>query len=56
MKAEIKLTAYVVVGSFVGGYIAKSMKKSTLFGAFIGGLAPILAYQLSIEYNKKFNK
>lgn len=47
------LPTYVILGAVVGRYVAKNMKKSTTLGMVVGGLAPLLAYKLSIEYDKK---
>jgi hypothetical protein len=47
------LPAYVILGAVVGRYVAKNMGKSTTLGMVVGGLAPLLAYQLSIEYDRK---
>lgn len=47
------LPTYVILGAVVGRYVAKNMKKSTTLGMVLGGLAPLLAYQLSIEYDRK---
>lgn len=52
-ERPMRLGAYIIVGAFVGKYVAKNMKKSTTLGMVVGGLAPLLAYQLSIEYDKK---
>jgi len=50
---RLRVGAYIVLGAVVGRYVAKNMKKSTTLGMFVGGLAPLLAYQLSIEYDRK---
>jgi len=47
------LPAYVVLGVIVGRYVAKSMKKSTTLGMVVGGVLPLVAYQLSLEYDRK---
>jgi hypothetical protein len=47
------LPAYVVLGIVVGRYVAKSMKKSTTLGMVVGGVLPLVAYQLSLEYDRK---
>jgi hypothetical protein len=47
------LPTYVILGAVVGRYVAKSMGKSTTLGMVVGGLAPLLAYQLSISYDRK---
>jgi hypothetical protein len=47
------LPTYMILGAVVGRYIAKNIKKSTTLGMVVGGLAPLLAYQLSIEYDRK---
>ena len=52
-ERPMRLGAYIIVGAVVGRYVAKNMKKSTTLGMVVGGLAPLLAYQLSIEYDKK---
>jgi len=52
-ERPFRLGAYIIVGAFVGRYVAKNMKKSTTLGMVVGGLAPLLAYQLSIEYDRK---
>lgn len=52
-ERPMRLGAYIIVGAVVGRYVAKNMKKSTTLGMVLGGLAPLLAYQLSIEYDKK---
>lgn len=52
-ERPLRLGAYIIVGAVVGKYIAKKMNKSTTFGMVIGGLAPLLAYQLSIQYDRK---
>jgi hypothetical protein len=52
-ERPMRLGAYIIVGAFVGRYVAKNMKKSTTLGMVVGGLAPLLAYQLSIEYDRK---
>lgn len=50
---RLRVGAYIIVGAVVGRYVAKNMKKSTTLGMVLGGLAPLLAYRLSIEYDKK---
>jgi hypothetical protein len=52
-ERPMRLGAYIIVGAVVGRYVAKNMKKSTTLGMVVGGLAPLLAYQLSIEYDRK---
>lgn len=52
-ERPMRLGAYIIVGAVVGRYVAKNIKKSTTLGMVVGGLAPLLAYQLSIEYDKK---
>ena len=52
-ERPMRLGAYIIVGAVVGRYVAKNMKKSTTLGMVLGGLAPLLAYQLSIEYDRK---
>jgi hypothetical protein len=50
---RVRIVAYVILGAVVGRYVAKNMKKSTTLGIVVGGLAPLLAYQLSIAYDRK---
>lgn len=50
---RLRIGAYIIVGAFVGRYVAKNMGKSTTLGMVVGGLAPLLAYQLTLEYDKK---
>jgi hypothetical protein len=50
---RLRLGTYIILGAVVGRYVAKSMKKSTTLGVVVGGLAPLLAYQLSLEYDRK---
>jgi hypothetical protein len=52
-ERPMRLGAYIILGAVVGRYVAKNMKKSTTLGIIVGGLAPLLAYQLSIEYDRK---
>jgi hypothetical protein len=52
-ERPMRLGAYIILGAVVGRYVAKNMKKSTTLGMVVGGLAPLLAYQLSIEYDRK---
>jgi hypothetical protein len=52
-ERPMRLGAYIIVGAVVGRYVAKNMKKSATLGMVVGGLAPLLAYQLSIEYDRK---
>jgi hypothetical protein len=52
-ERPMRLGAYIIVGAVVGRYVAKNMKKSTTLGMVVGGLAPLLAYKLSIEYDRK---
>jgi hypothetical protein len=52
-ERPMRIGAYIIVGAVVGRYVAKNMGKSTTLGMVIGGLAPLLAYQLSIEYDRK---
>ena len=52
-ERPMRLGAYIVIGAFMGRYVAKNMKKSTTLGMVVGGLAPLLAYQLSIAYDRK---
>jgi hypothetical protein len=47
------LPTYVILGTIVGRYVAKNMKKSTTLGMVVGGLAPLLALKLTMEYDKK---
>lgn len=47
------LPTYVILGAVVGRYVAKNMKKSTTLGMVVGGLAPLLALKLTMEYDKK---
>lgn len=53
IERTMKLGAYIIVGAVVGRYVAKNMKKSTTLGMVLGGLAPLLAFKLTIEYDKK---
>lgn len=50
---RLRVGTYMIIGAIVGRYVAKNMKKSTTLGMVVGGLAPLLAYQLSIEYDRK---
>lgn len=50
---RLRLGAYIILGAFVGRYVSKKMSKSTTLGMVLGGLTPLLAYKLSIEYDKK---
>lgn len=50
---RLRLGAYIILGAVVGRYVAKNMKKSTTLGMVLGGLAPLLAFKLTIEYDKK---
>jgi hypothetical protein len=50
---RVRIGAYVILGAVVGRYVAKNMGKSTTLGMVVGGLAPLLAYQLTLEYDKK---
>jgi hypothetical protein len=50
---RLRVGAYIILGAVVGRYVAKNMKKSTTLGMVVGGLAPLLAYQLSISYDRK---
>jgi len=50
---RVRIGAYVILGAVVGRYVAKNMGKSTTLGIVVGGLAPLLAYQLTLEYDKK---
>jgi hypothetical protein len=52
-ERPMRLGAYIILGAVVGRYVAKNMGKSTTLGMVVGGLAPLLAYQLSIEYDRK---
>lgn len=52
-ERPMRLGAYIILGAVVGRYVAKNMKKSTTLGMVVGGLAPLLAYQLSIAYDRK---
>lgn len=52
-ERPMRLGAYIILGAVVGRYVAKNMKKSATLGMVVGGLAPLLAYQLSIEYDRK---
>lgn len=52
-ERPIKLGAYIIIGAVVGRYVAKNMKKSTTLGMVVGGLAPLLALKLTMEYDKK---
>ena len=52
-ERPIKLGAYIILGAVVGRYVAKNMKKSTTLGMVVGGLAPLLALKLTMEYDKK---
>ena len=52
-ERPMRLGAYIILGAVVGRYVAKNMKKSSTLGMVVGGLAPLLAYQLSIEYDRK---
>ena len=52
-ERPMRLGAYIIVGAVVGRYVAKNMKKSTTLGMVLGGLAPLLAFKLTIEYDKK---
>jgi hypothetical protein len=50
---RIRVGAYMILGAVAGRYVAKNMGKSTTLGIIIGGLAPLLAYQLSLEYDRR---
>jgi hypothetical protein len=50
---RIRVGTYMILGAVVGRYVAKNIKKSTTLGMVIGGLAPLLAYQLSLEYDRR---
>lgn len=52
-ERPFKLGAYIIIGAVVGRYVAKNMKKSTTLGMVVGGLAPLLALKLTMEYDKK---
>ena len=52
-ERPMRLGAYIILGAVVGRYVAKNMKKSSTLGMIVGGLAPLLAYQLSIAYDRK---
>jgi len=52
-ERPMKLGAYIVLGAVVGRYVAKNMGKSTTLGMVVGGLAPLLALKLTMEYDKK---
>jgi hypothetical protein len=49
----VRVGAYMILGAFVGRYVAKNMKKSTTLGMVVGGLAPLLVLKLTMEYDKK---
>lgn len=53
IERTMKLGAYIILGAVVGRYVAKNIKKSTTLGMVLGGLAPLLAFKLTIEYDKK---
>jgi hypothetical protein len=53
IERTMRLGAYVILGAVVGRYVAKNMGKSTTLGMVVGGLAPLLAFKLTIEYDKK---
>jgi hypothetical protein len=53
IERTMKLGAYMILGAFVGRYVAKNMKKSTTLGMVVGGLAPLLVLKLTMEYDKK---
>lgn len=53
LERAFKLGAYIILGAVVGRYVAKNMKKSTTLGMVVGGLAPLLAFKLTLEYDKK---
>ena len=52
-ERPMRLGAYIIVGAVVGRYVAKNMGKSTTLGMVVGGLAPLLAFKLTMEYDKK---
>ena len=52
IERAMKLGAYIILGAVVGRYVAKNMKKSTTLGMVLGGLAPLLALKLTMEYDK----
>jgi hypothetical protein len=52
-ERPMRVGAYIVVGAVVGRYVAKNMGKSTTLGMVVGGLAPLLALKLTMEYDKK---
>ena len=50
---RLRIGAYIIIGAVVGRYVAKNMAKSTTLGMVVGGLAPLLALKLTMEYDKK---
>jgi hypothetical protein len=52
-ERPMRIGAYVILGAVVGRYVAKNMGKSTTLGMVVGGLAPLLALKLTMEYDKK---
>jgi hypothetical protein len=52
-ERPMRIGAYIILGAVVGRYVAKNMGKSTTLGMVVGGLAPLLAFKLTIEYDKK---
>jgi hypothetical protein len=52
-ERPMRIGAYIIIGAVVGRYVAKNMGKSTTLGMVVGGLAPLLAFKLTIEYDKK---
>lgn len=50
---RFRVGIYIIAGAILGGYVAKSNKKSTLLGVVAGGVLPIAIYKLSLEYDRK---
>jgi hypothetical protein len=52
-ERPMRIGAYIIIGAVVGRYVAKNMGKSTTLGMVVGGLAPLLALKLTMEYDKR---